>query len=348
MLLRIFSKSKLRLKWHIRHVKLRNPQKIACPSYKTAYPPNFFQFFFWKSFQIPICLVNKGAIPHTRKEKPTMVQSCHVTLLNDADFNKETMHRNAYPLLLCYNGRDHFTPTKPTTDAEFYNWKLNRELGPIVSASLMVIEELDRHMLQPNILTAINQFEATIVQTLPIISPTANASHLRAVSVRNKQGATHRGAVIEPFGPPVPGTSTPQPPHPPSTATQEPIPPADVPEGDEPGDQPEQPVQKKKENKYVCHICGLVRTRKPDLTGHLQKVHGEGEPIVCNRPPCKGTYRFSTKAALKKHVDGQHKKKWPYRCKDCYYGTHSKAYFVEHRITKHGARMVNKETREPL
>ena len=119
-----------------------------------------------------------------------MVQAAHVTLVNEADFNKEKMPRNAYPLVICYNGRDHFTPTKPTTDAQFYQWKLNRELGPIVSASLLVIEELDRHMLDPNILTAINQLEATIVQTLPIISPTANASHLRAISSHNKQGAT--------------------------------------------------------------------------------------------------------------------------------------------------------------
>ena len=111
-----------------------------------------------------------------------MVQACHVTLLNEADFHRDNMPRNHYPLVICYNWRDHFTPTKPTTDAQFYKWKLNRELGPIVSASLMVIEELDRHMLDPNILNAINQLEATIVQTLPIISPASNASHLRAIS----------------------------------------------------------------------------------------------------------------------------------------------------------------------
>ena len=191
-----------------------------------------------------------------------MVQSCHVTLVNDADFNKETMHRNAYPLVLCYNGRDHFTPTKPTTDAVFYNWKLNRELGPIVSASLMVIEELDRHMLQPNILTAINQLEATIVQTLPIISPTANASHLRAVSARNKQGPAQRGAVIDPYGPPVPGTSASEPPHPASTTTQEAIPPANIPEAQrEEGDgdnqqeqEEEQPRGQKKKEKNMSAI----------------------------------------------------------------------------------------------
>ena len=39
------------------------------------------------------------------------------------------------------------------------------ELGPIVSASLLVIEELDRQKLAPAVLAAVNQLEDTIVQT---------------------------------------------------------------------------------------------------------------------------------------------------------------------------------------
>ena len=97
----------------------------------------------------------------------------------------------------------------------------------------------------------------------------------------------------------------------------------------------------------MCHHCGVVKPRKPDLTGHLWKVYREGEPIICERPPCTGQ-GFSTRAALKKHVEGQHKKKWPYKCKDCHYGTRAKAYYVEHRISKHGAQMVNSKTKEPL
>ena len=107
----------------------------------------------------------------------------------------------------------------------------------------------------------INQLEATIVQTLPIISPASNASHLRAISSRNKQGPTQRGMLIDPFGPPVPGTSAPQSSHPPSTATQAPIPPADVPEGegddqdDEPDDHQDQPRRQKKPAKNMSAMC---------------------------------------------------------------------------------------------
>ena len=32
----------------------------------------------------------------------------------------------------------------------------------------------------------------------------------------------------------------------------------------------------------------------------------------------------------------------------CHYGTRAKAYYVEHRISKHGAQMVNSKTKEPL
>ena len=43
-----------------------------------------------------------------RKECFTMVQSCHTTLIEEADF--KDIQKNAYPIVVYYNGRDHFTP----------------------------------------------------------------------------------------------------------------------------------------------------------------------------------------------------------------------------------------------
>ena len=88
-----------------------------------------------------------------------MVQLCHTTLIDAPDF--QNMQKNAYPIVPCFNGKDHFTPTKPISESKFYTWKLNKELGPIVSASLLLIE-LDKHKLAPAVLTAINQLEDTI------------------------------------------------------------------------------------------------------------------------------------------------------------------------------------------
>ena len=109
--------------------------------------------------------------------------------------------------------------------------------------------------------------------------------------------------------------------------------PLSLPDADQP-EVPEQPQVRRRggPKKYICHIYGVVKPRKPDLTVHLWYAHKQGDPIVCDRPPCTGQ-SFSTRASLKKHIESQHKKKWPYKCKDCYYGTRAKAYYVEHCIT---------------
>ena len=61
-------------------------------------------------------------------------------IIEEADF--KDIQKNAYPIVVCYNGRDHFTPTRPSSQSKFLKWKLNKELGPILSAALLVIEEL--------------------------------------------------------------------------------------------------------------------------------------------------------------------------------------------------------------
>ena len=224
-----------------------------------------------------------------------MVQSCYTTLIDEPDF--KNMQKNAYPIVLCFNGKDHFTPTKPSSESKFYTWKLNKELGPIVSVSLLVIEELDKHKLAPAVLTAINQLEDTICQTLPVISPTSLSSHLKAVAVWNKAGPLHRGPVLQPGGEHIFSSHTQPAPDPASTSTQPSLPDTDQPESEQPR------VKKRPPKKYVCHHCGVVKPRKPDLNGHLWKVHREGEPIICERPPCTGQ-SFSSKATLKKQVEG--------------------------------------------
>ena len=241
-----------------------------------------------------------------------MVQSCHTTLIDEPDF--QNMQKNAYPIVLCFNGKDHFTPTKPSSESKFYSWKLNKELGPIVSASLLVIEELDKHKLAPAVLTAINQSEDTICQTLPVFSPTSLSSHLKAVAVHGTRQALCTGGlcfsqVESRFLLLMLSRHWTLPPH---LQTHFPF---------------QMQINLKHQRnhkleggggpkKYICHICGVVKPRKPDLTGHLWFAHQQGDPIVCDRPPCTGQ-SFSTRASLKKHIESQHKKKWPYKCKDC-------------------------------
>ena len=123
-----------------------------------------------------------------------MVQSCHSSLLNPDDFKDR--QKNTYPIVICYNGRDHFTPTKSTTLKNYTDWKLNRELGPIIAAGLTVITELDLQHLPPDVVNHINELEASIVAHLPGISPSANAAHLRLFAERRKQTSVNTGPVF--------------------------------------------------------------------------------------------------------------------------------------------------------
>ena len=180
-----------------------------------------------------------------RKERFTMVQSCHITLIEEQDF--QDIHKNTYPIVVYYNGRDHFTPMRPSSQSKFLKWKLNKELGPIVSAALLVIEELDRPKLSPAVLTAVNQLEDTIVQTLLTISPSSLSSHLKAVAVHNKAGALHRGPMLQPSGEHVSSSHTEPVPDPASTSTQ-----PSLPDTDQPAEQPPEPPVKRRTPKKIC------------------------------------------------------------------------------------------------
>ena len=87
------------------------------------------------------------------------------------------MEKNAYPLVICYNGRDHYVPTKPTTYQHFYAWKTEKELVPILSARLLVIEEMDLQFISDEQKEACNELEAWIIKHLPTPSAQVNAAH---------------------------------------------------------------------------------------------------------------------------------------------------------------------------
>ena len=124
-------------------------------------------------------IVSAGAVPRTHVENLTMTQSAHVREIHPSDFQR--MHKNQYPIVICYNGHDHYAPTRSSDPQNYYRWKMEKQLGPILSARFLVIEEVDRSKLPQNVLQQVNQVEATIVQALPIISPHSNAAHLRRI-----------------------------------------------------------------------------------------------------------------------------------------------------------------------
>ena len=269
-----------------------------------------------------------------------MVQSAHIREIGK--FGK-SMHKNTHPLVLCYNGSNHYAPTKSCSPEKFYQWKMEKELGPVLSAALFIIEEIDRNKLPSNVLNEINEVEAQIVKSLPIISKHSNTSHLRQAAMME---VPHRGPVFaQETGSQISGT-----------AASSDLPSASSHAGTSSTSssslQPQigagQPVKKGRRPKkggYVCHICNKKRDRKSDLDSHLWVAHRIGEPIQCNISPCNQR-DFSTKGALKSHIKTQHKKKYEHNCRACDFGCESLIYYIEHRIKKHNIRMKTKKTGE--
>ena len=146
------------------------------------------------------------------KEKLTMVQSCNFTLLDPPDFPRR-MDKNSYPVVIAYNGRDHYSPTKLTTYVHYYKWKLEKELAPILSAGLLVCEEMDRKFLSDAEANAVSEIEAKILEHLPTLSPAVNAAHHAMVARAPGRGSRgpvfHDPGALKVSGPPAPPDNPP-------------------------------------------------------------------------------------------------------------------------------------------
>ena len=265
-----------------------------------------------------------------------MVQSACVRLIG----NFGRMQKNQYPMVLYYNGRDHYAPTRSVSLEDFYRWKMEKELGPVLSGALFIIEEIDRTKLPPNVLQEVNEVQAQIVKSLPIISPQANSSHLRKAA---NPDVRRRGPIFSQEG----GSQVS------SSVTGSDLPPAPTGTGTTGSSSTQPPTNKPARGKrpskggYPCHLCSTKRDRKSDLDGHLWVVHRIGEPIQCNIAPCQQR-DFATKGSLKSHIQTQHRKKFEHKCPDCEFGSQSRNYYIEHRIKKHGIRMMSKKDKTPV
>ena len=245
------------------------------------------------------------------------------------------MSMGAYPIVIVYNGRDHFVPTRPVDNIAYNTWKLKKQLGPILGAGLLVSKEINKATLDHTLLTSLNEVEACLAKHLPTLSPEGYDSYLtQAID------APTRGPAFDPeIGAPL-ISAPPAPSGPSSGATA-----ATSGPGSETAPPP--PAKKKGRQPHVCEVCGTVKTRKPDMDGHRWFYHHLGTPIVCNIPPCKQK-DFSARSALKQHVDNIHKKKFRYCCRDCPYGSDSRDYYLTHRVKKHGVTITSSKTKKTI
>ena len=283
-----------------------------------SYPPIHFLLYF----QLPICLAVKTGVKSGRSfiEDTVSVSGGYSLLFPEQDF--EAMTPNCYPLVLGYNGRDHYFPTRPCTSQEYTNWKLNSQLGGLLAGASLVLEEVDTKAthLSRDVVNAIGQLTKTLNATFPVIAPKKYLSYLKK---RKELPAGGPSFAQEP-GSQVPvapaGSSSSSAPSAPSGSTSS----------------KPQPAKKKGGRKlYMCHMCGVTRTRSNDLAGHMFNAHGVGDPLVCTFAECKGK-KFATKSSLKTHLMS-HSGKWRHPCpkKGCDYGTHNKSLLNSHLVTQH-------------
>ena len=230
----------------------------------------------------------------------TMVQSAYDVKMWDRDF--KNMQKNHYPILICYNGRDHFVPTIPVAEKDFLAWKIHRELGSLLAATLVVAKECDRPGLGRVTASSLRAITNSIESNLPKISKKANSYYL---TLSTKSSKTHRGPGVNPLGPKISGASAP------SSLPQQDRP---FPSTSAAGAVPQEPsgaIEEEEEEEYTgkgykCSNCGVIKARKPDLRGHLWTVHKLGEPIVCNMGNCANK-SFSHPSSLKQHIRTMHK-----------------------------------------
>ena len=268
---------------------------------------------------MPLAFISMGRHPNTKVECITMVESHNATLLDPAEFKH--INSNAYPVVFAYNGRDHFSPTKFCTSAQYNHWKTDKELGSLLSATMHVCAEIDVAQLPPDVYQAITEVRACIARNLPVLSKHGVGYYQQR---RKKNISTHHGPAVDPTGVEVPLPPGPEDPPPSSSFT----PAAPAGKG-----------KKKGRQGFTCAECGITKYRKPDFEGHLWSKHGLGKPIVCNLSECDNA-SYSSQSSLKQHIRTMHEKKFKFNCKKCSYGTHNQDCLTSHRINKHKEKFV--------
>ena len=91
-------------------------------------------------FRIPIVVVSPGPEPVTRSQRMTMIDSGHELKLHPDDF--QNFERQSYPIVIAWNGHNHFVATCVMSDMQHNQWKL-KELTILTEASLKVITDIN-------------------------------------------------------------------------------------------------------------------------------------------------------------------------------------------------------------
>ena len=108
-----------------------------------------------------------GACPRNQLENMVIHESHHIVLINPKDFKNRP--NNSYPVVLAYNGRDHFAPTRVCLTEEFQT-EVRRQLCGLLSSTLICCNELDIETLPPEYVQPIEDIQHILQDNLPKLS----------------------------------------------------------------------------------------------------------------------------------------------------------------------------------
>ena len=183
--------------------------------------------------------------------------SGYEVILNEDDLR--SFDKQAFPIVVAYNGHNHFLPTVIMSPKQHNEWKCD-VMAKMLHAALQVKREVNpdlcsetekKHLASLD--TELNLAVGVFAKT-PLPTPAAPARRARA-------GAA---PVSGPIFPLAPGTSFR--PDAPSTAPR------------------------KKGKDYVCDKCAKVCKKKQQLTEHLWNIHKEGTGFFCTHKDCVKIY----------------------------------------------------------
>ena len=262
--------------------------------------------------------MSPGYIPPTRLGVELQQASGVEQMILNSDL-KRNLTRQSLPIVIAYNGENHFCPTQPLDPVRLNVFHIS-VLGDLLSCCKVASANINKDMLQDDKKQALGLFEEMVNVTADHFSD-PKASLLQAA----------QAAGLAPMAPPV-----------------VPVIPSTAAEPDNPAGSP-----KKKKKMYKCRgiledgsACPKQFPRSNGRKIHEYIHHKIGTGWFCDVPDCqqaKDGYCFAGDQALKKHMNSQHRGIWQFVCHEvvddkgteCLWGTYQKAAIPLH-MAKHG------------
>ena len=265
-------------------------------------------------------VVSPGVQPKTRLQRLTQMESGSECFFYDTDVRD--VEKRAFPIVLVYNGKNHYCPAICINRAEFRRWQL-QQVSKMSVATVTLVNEVDMQQLPQEKLKALQDLEKQLRTTITALKedpePAGRTSRsLRSVLIAHTD---------EPAAPLAPGR-----PAPPPLA-------------------PARPVGR--QLKYCDYPDCLYQTfRKADLEAHYWSKHDDdvkGIRIECMLEGCISEdgltgKKMSTKNNLRLHKQHVHSGIYKFSCKvkDCGFQTEGKQLWEDHK-EKHKKKKKSKK-----